>query len=118
LGPSKNKIARPIGILVRIVACVNILLCVLSWFSWYEGSAVTFGFAEEVFGTLRGGGFRADTLWLMVTSFLLFLGLIYYLAIWKRSRTAKVNAVFCVVALGMFCLTVVHLVRSGLLDFS
>jgi hypothetical protein len=54
---------------------------------------------------------------LLLTSAILFLGLLFFIVQFRRSRVARVNAVLCLVGVLAFVVYLYHALVSGLLYF-
>ena len=109
-----NRGLRPF---LTAVVGFNLLLIAVSFTAWFSGTEKSLGFADRVFGTARLGGFRADFAWLLLSSAVLFLGLLFFIAGSRRSRIARVNAMLCLANVLAFVLYLYHALVSGLLDF-
>jgi formate-dependent nitrite reductase membrane component NrfD len=113
--PQPERSGMSFSILVVVV--FNVLLITLNWFTWFGGDAQQAGAADRIFGQLRLGGFRADSVWLVVSTVGLGFAFLFFVTEAKRSREAKINAILCLVGVVAFCFYVVHALTSGVLDF-
>lgn len=97
---SSSQIA---GLILRTTVLFNLILIGLAWSPWFEGNDREIGFADKLFGGLRLGGWRADVVWLFLSSFLLLFPLLYFFERAKESGAAKVNVIFCLAGIVGFC---------------
>ena len=95
--------SRFISFALRTIVLFNLLLVMLAWSTWFEGTQQQIGFADRIFGGLSIGGWRVDVVWLVLSSFLLLFPLLYFLERAKENRAAKVNAIFCLAGILGFC---------------
>jgi hypothetical protein len=100
-----------------VVAIANISLIWLSWTSWFGGTAQHAGIADKLFGQLRFGGFRADIVWLCLSSAVLFFAGWFFILKSRKSRYARISAGLCVAEVLSFVTYVWHSLTSGLLYF-
>ena len=101
MSSSSSRIA---SFILRATVLFNLLLIGLAWSHWFEGNEQDIGFADKLFGGLRLGGFRADVVWLFLSSFLLLFPLLYFFERAKESGAAKVNVIFCLAGISGFCI--------------
>jgi hypothetical protein len=101
----------------RAVVAVNLLLVALSWWPWFEGTAAKPGAVDHLLGTLRLGGFRADVVWLVISTLFIFLALFLFLAEARRSRSARANVLLCLAEIVAFGSFVYRVLTTGVLDF-
>ena len=76
---------------------INLLLVAFSWWPWFEGTATKVGAVDHLLGGLRLGGFRADVVWLVISTLLIFAAFFPFLIAARKSRSARINALLCVV---------------------
>jgi hypothetical protein len=103
--------------LFRVIVAANLVLVALSWWPWFEGTAAKPGVVDHLLGALRLGGFRADFVWLVASTLLIFFALFPFAFEARRSRSARVNALLCVAEILAFCSFVYRVLLSGVLDF-
>lgn len=96
---------------LRTVVLLNLLLVALSWSTWFEGDERHSGVADLLFGGLRLGGFRADLVWIFLSSFLLTVPLLYFFERRKESKRASVNLAFCFLGILTFGIYLCRLPR-------
>ncbi len=104
-------------IVCRAVIGFNLVLIALSWFPWFEGTETRVGAVDHLLGAFRLGGFRADVVWLVLSTGVIALAGFLSLLQARGSRTARINALLCAVEVLAFCSFVYRIVTSGLLDF-
>lgn len=109
--------ARLSGLLLRCVIGFNILLIALSWSSGFEGTENEVGVADKLLGNFRVAGFRADFVWLLLSSIAVFLLFWFFLPSVRASRSAKINATLCAIEIVAFAIFIHHILVSGLLYF-
>lgn len=102
--------------LLRGLIAVNLFRLSLGWSTSFEGDAHNPGIADRVF-TNRGGGFRSDFLWLILTTLMIFIAFCCQLPWLRTSRTARINALLCVVEVVGFVLYVRQVLLTGVLHF-
>jgi hypothetical protein len=103
--------------LFRSIIAFNLILIALSWSPWFEGTEAKIGAVDRLIGSFRLGGFRADLIWLVVSTAGILLALIPFLMEARRNRTARLNALLCVVEILAFCSFVYRILTTGVLDF-
>jgi hypothetical protein len=112
--PKQN---RPVSSwLLRGIIAVNLLRIALGWSIWFEGNAGHAGMADRMFPN-RGGGFRGDFLWLILTTLMIFIAFFWQLARVRRSRSARIDALLCAIEVIGFVLYVRHALLTGVLYF-
>jgi hypothetical protein len=104
-------------LVVWVVSIVNLSLIWVSWTPWFGGTAQHAGMADKLFGQMRLAGFRADIVWLCVSTGVLFLVGWFFILQARTSRSARINAALCVAEVLSFALYVLHVLTSGVLDF-
>lgn len=101
----------------RCIVGFNLVLIALSWSAWFEGTATRVGAVDHLLGSFRLGGFRADVVWLVLsTAAIALAGLIFLLKV-KDSQAARINALLCAVGVLAFCSFVYRILTTGVLDF-
>jgi hypothetical protein len=101
----------------RCIVGFNLVLIALSWSAWFEGSATRVGAVDHLFGSFRLGGFRADVVWLVLSTAAIGLaGLISLLKV-RNSYAARIDALLCAVEAVAFCSFVYRILTTGVLDF-
>ncbi|HEY4010523.1 MAG TPA: hypothetical protein VGM11_10265 [Acidobacteriaceae bacterium] len=103
--------------MIVAVVLVNVTLTALSWTVWFGGNAGKVGFADRIFGNARLGGFRADVVWLVLSTLGLAFGFFHSLSRASRDREARLNALLCCAGVIAFVLFLYHSVTAGVLDF-
>jgi hypothetical protein len=101
----------------RLIIAFNLILIALSWSPLFEGTETKVGAVDHLLGAFRLGGFRADVIWLVVSTAGVFLALIVFLIEARRSRTARINALLCVTEILAFCSFIYRILTTGVLDF-
>jgi hypothetical protein len=109
-----NRRLRPF---LAAVVGFNMLLMSVSFTAWFSGTEKSLGIADRAFGKVRFGGFRADFAWLLLTSAVLFLGLLFFIVESRKSRVARGNAVLCLADVLAFVLYLYHGLVYGFLYF-
>ena len=99
------------------ITLFNCTLVALSWFTWFGGNAGHVGAADRLFGHLRLVGFRADFVWLVVSTAVLGLSFISFVLQSRREPSAKANSLLCAVDVLAFCLYLFRALTTGILDF-
>jgi hypothetical protein len=105
------------GVITRGVIAADLILVALSWWPWFEGTATKPGEVDQLLSSVRLGGFRADFLWLMISTLFIFLAFFSFLKDARSSRSARITAALCVLEILAFCSFVYRILTSGLLDF-
>jgi hypothetical protein len=72
---------------------------------------------DHLLGALRLGGFRADVVWLVITTLFIFFALCLFLAEARTSRSARVNVLLCIAEMLAFCSFVYRILTTGVVDF-
>ena len=101
----------------RGIVVLNVILVALLWWPWFGGTAERVGEVDRLLNPFRVGGFRADCVWLVFSTFLIAVSLFVSLSKARASGTARVNVYLCLIELFAFCSFVYRIVSSGLLDF-
>jgi hypothetical protein len=101
----------------RTVVGINLLLVAFSWWPWFEGTATKVGAVDHLLGGLRLGGFRADVVWLIISTLFIFAAFFPFLIAARKSRSARINALLCVVEILAFCSFIHRVLTTGVLDF-
>jgi hypothetical protein len=104
-------------LIVWLVSVADLSLIWLSWFSWFGGTEHHAGMADKLFGQMRFGGFRADIVWLCLSTGVLFFIGGFFLLQARTSRNARISAALCVAEVLSFAMYMWHAVTSGLLYF-
>jgi hypothetical protein len=105
------------GAIIRGVIAVNLIMVSLSWWPWFEGTATKPGEVDRLLSSVRLGGFRADFVWLMISTLFIFLAVFFFLKDARRSGSARITTALCVLEILAFCSFVYRALTSGLLDF-
>ena len=61
----------------RCIIGFNLVLIALSWSAWFEGTATRVGAVDHLFGSFRLGGFRADVVWLVLSTLAIALAVCF-----------------------------------------
>lgn len=85
--------ANPAEMVLRSIAALNLSLILLMCCVWYEGTLGAPGISSAFFGRFRVGGFRADEMWLAVSTIVLFTAM--PLVVKTTSPTRKLTALIC-----------------------
>jgi hypothetical protein len=115
--PEDNRAKSREGLMIRGVVLFNAALIAVSWTRWFSGDAKHVGWADRLFGQIRFGGFRADFLWIVLSTAALGIAFLYFASQSFRSREARVNAMFCLCGIVAFCLFIYRVLTTGVLDF-
>lgn len=108
----------PMRVLVlRVVIALNFVLIILSFFPWFEGTEQKPGVADEIFGRYRLGGFRADFVWLTVSTVVIFFCLRSILRISKTNTRMKLDLCLHIAWIVAFMVFVARALLSGILYF-
>ncbi len=108
-----DKRDRKFHLLLRSLVLFNLAFIALSCVPWFSGTAKTPGFADRLFGNLRFGGFRADVVWLTLSTGAILLALPVF-AVQFRARSIQVSVLLCIAEIASFCGYVYYALRSGL----
>ncbi|MBB5061428.1 phosphoglycerol transferase MdoB-like AlkP superfamily enzyme [Granulicella aggregans] len=101
----------------RCIIGFNLVRIALSWSAWFEGNATRVGAVDHLFGSFRLGGFRADVVWLVLSTLAIALaGLLSLLKV-RNSQKARIDALLCAVEVLAFCSFVYRILTTGVLDF-
>jgi hypothetical protein len=103
--------------LLRCVIGLNFLLFGLSFSPAFEGDEHTPGAADWIFNPHHTNGFRADFIWLVVTTILIFGALCVSVPRMARSRSARVDVALSALWIVAFIWYVERILMMGLLDF-
>jgi len=99
---------------VWLVAIANLSLI---WFPWFGGTEQHAGMADKLFGQMRFSGFRADVVWLCLSTGVLFFAGWFFILQARKSRDARISAGLCVAEVLSFAMYVWHALTSGILYF-
>jgi hypothetical protein len=116
LSPS-SQVQRTGSYLLRGVLAIDFVRFSLSFSPWFEGSETQAGEADRLFGIYRFSGFRADFVWLAISTLVIFFSMLLSLSNFRRDLSAKVNSYLCLAWIGAFIIYIGRLLFSGLLDF-
>ncbi len=105
------------SIVFRAIVIVNSVLFALSCKTgWEQSSNGGPGTADAIYG--RYGGFRADFLWLALTSLVIvFFGMQSFFGIRRREPGARINTVIAGLYSIAFAAYIWHLLTKGVLYF-
>jgi len=104
-------------IVFRCIVGFNLVLIGLSWSPWFEGTATTVGAVDHLFGAFRLGGWRADVVWLVLSTVMIALAGLLFIFKTKSSRTARIDVLLCAAEVLAFCSFVYRILTAGVLDF-
>ena len=110
-----SKWRRAPFVIFPFVVGLNFVLLALFFTNAYQGRMDFRGLGDVLFGSRRVLGWRADTLWLIVsTLYVLAMGLIA-LRRWNLERTSKRTLVLCICWIAAVGACVWRLLNNGLL---
>ena len=109
--------ARILVLLLRTVIGLNLVRMALGWSSWFEGTEKEVGVVDKLFDAYRLGGFRADVVWLFLSTGVIFLALFIFLRDIRTNWSARINACLCIAEVVAFFLYVHRMLITGLLYF-
>jgi hypothetical protein len=112
-----DKRRRRRSLTIRSVVLFNAALVAASWSRRFSGDANQVGWVDRLLGQIRLGGFRADFVWIVLSTLALGIAFIYFAPKASQSREARVNAVFCLCGIIAFCLFIYRAFTTGVLDF-
>lgn len=101
----------------RAVISFNLILIALTWWPWFEGTETRVGAADHLFGSFRILGFRADLIWLILSTVFVLVALVPFLVKAREDHVARINALLCVVEILGFCAFIYRILTAGLLYF-
>ena len=104
-------------IVFRCIVGFNLGLIGLSWSPWFEGTATTLGAADRWFGAFRLGGWRADVVWLVLSTVAIALIGLSIVFKAKNSRAVRIDLLLCAAGFLAFCSFVYRILTAGVLDF-
>jgi phosphoglycerol transferase MdoB-like AlkP superfamily enzyme len=104
-------------IVFRCIVAFNLVLIGLSWSRWFEGTPTTVGVVDHLFGAFRLGGWRADVVWLVLSTAMIALAGLMFMFKTKSSRTARIDVLLCAAEVLAFCSFVYRVLTAGVLDF-
>lgn len=104
-------------LLLRGAIIVSLVLVAFSFSLWFSGTAEKAGEADRLFGSLRFAGFRADFVWVLLTTLASSVAFIPLAIAARRERVARITAALCIGQMAGFCLFIYQVLHSGTLDF-
>ena len=104
-------------IFLRSIIGFNFILIALSWSPWFEGNDTRVGAVDHLLGAFRLGGFRADFIWLVLSTGIIALAGLSFLLKVRSSRAARINALLCAAEILAFGSFVYRILTTGILDF-
>jgi phosphoglycerol transferase MdoB-like AlkP superfamily enzyme len=104
-------------IVFRCIVGFNLVLIGLSWSPWFEGTATTVGAADHLFRAFRLGGWRADVVWLVLSTVVIALAGLLFVFKAKSSRAVRIDVLLCAAEVLAFCSFVYRILTAGVLDF-
>ena len=102
--------------IIRSIVAVNFVRFLLAFVPSFEGTEKSVGAADKIFAW-RISGFRADFVWLVITTVLIFIAGIYFLLGIKEDRTAKTDALLCAAWVLAFFIYIARSLFTGMIDF-
>jgi hypothetical protein len=81
---------------VRCVIALNFVLFSFSFTAWFQGTEKIPGMADRLFGSYRFGGFRADFVWIVVSTVFIFFALLAFATSTRDARSVRINRWLCV----------------------
>jgi hypothetical protein len=96
---------------------MNFLRFLLSFIPSFEGTEHDAGSVEKLFGSFRIAGFRADFVWLLFSTPIIFLAAFYFLWEARKNRLALIDFALCLLWVAAFAEYVLRMLHTGLLDF-
>ena len=108
---------RPRSILLRLVLGMNLLLIALSLTKWFSGDANHAGFADSLFGSIRGVGFRVDFLYVLASGLFAFVMLLVFAREKSHTRHAKLDVWLCTFSVLGTAAYVIYMLLAGVLYF-
>lgn len=105
------------AVLVRVALAMNFLRFLLSFIPSFEGTEHDAGSVEKLFGSFRIAGFRADFVWLLFSTPIIFLAAFYFLWEARKNRLALIDFALCLLWVAAFAEYVLRMLHTGLLDF-
>jgi hypothetical protein len=104
-------------IVLRAVIALNFVRFTLSFLPWFEGTANSVGFADQLFNPRHANGFRSDFLWLIFSTIAIFFSMISFIPGFRRDAKARTNVYLCVAWIAAFLIYIYRILVTGLLDF-
>ena len=102
--------------IIRSIVAVNFVRFLLAFVPSFEGTDKSVGAADTIFAW-RMAGFRADFVWLVVSTILVFLAGVYFIFRIKEDRTAKTDVILCAAWVVAFIIYIARTLFTGVLDF-
>lgn len=102
--------------LIRCLIAINFVRFALSFSSRFEGDSETSGLADQLF-SVRLGGFRADFIWLGLTTIAIFLATFYFFLSRNMYPHRKLDAFACLAWVAAFSVFVARAFFTGIIDF-
>ena len=109
----RDGIAR---LLLRSLITINFIRFALSFSSRFEGTANRVGMSDTIF-RWQLGGFRADFVWLVLSTMVIILALLYVRGDRRRNHGARLDVFLCAAWLVAFVIYVARMFAAGLVDF-
>jgi hypothetical protein len=104
-------------VIVRCVLTLNFLLFALSFSVWFEGNSKQVGMADRLFENYRFDGWRADFVWLILSTGFILLALMAFGISDKDFRSLRNTKWLCVAWIVACVIYVVKSVLTGQLWF-
>ena len=104
-------------LMLRAAIAINFIRFALSFSPRFEGTAASGGLADRIFGGYRLGGFRADGIWLVVSTCVIFLATFYFFLSSKSDPKAKTDTYLCIAWVVAFVIFVARAFLTGIIDF-
>ena len=102
---------------LRFVVGFNLVLIALSWWPWFEGTPTRVGAVDLLLGSFRLGGFRADVVWLFLSTAFIAVSGIGCIRRAGSDPLSRINVLLCLIEVVAFCSLVYRVVTTGVLDF-
>jgi hypothetical protein len=117
LEPEQKHYVRVHALILRAILAVNWVLFVLSFWPRYAGTAINRGLADEWFGMRDLGGFRADFVWLGISTLMAAVAFFFFFDERKSDARAHVDILLCGGWVIACFVMVYHMAHTGILDF-
>jgi len=92
------------ALLLRGTIALNFLLFVLSWCPWFLGSEKHWSVSDQLFGSYRFAGFRADFVWMIASTIYIFFAALFFLFQARTDPSVRLNLGLCMAEVLGFCL--------------
>ena len=106
-----------VTVILRTVIGLNFVRYALSFSPWFEGSASVPGLADRLFNPNHTNGFRADFIWLALSTVLIFFAMFGFVPSFKDSQRSRVNVYLSLAWVAAFVFYLWRMLYGGELDF-